>query len=139
MPTDKEEFLAWFESLGLVIPVSGSKSVASCLEALNALVTGGAVAIQITLHTEISPKALEACREAHLDIVLGAGSVMHQTRYDLAEALWADFTIAPGRCPGLRCLGAFAAPASSPSSVVLLTSYQRHLILTFLSPFSHTY
>ncbi|WP_319532305.1 bifunctional 4-hydroxy-2-oxoglutarate aldolase/2-dehydro-3-deoxy-phosphogluconate aldolase [uncultured Cohaesibacter sp.] len=84
--------------LGPVIPVIGPKSVESCLEAVDALVAGGAVAIEITLRSEISPKALEACRKAHPDIVLGAGSVMDVERYDQAEALGADFTIAPGRC-----------------------------------------
>ncbi|SFO76092.1 2-dehydro-3-deoxyphosphogluconate aldolase / (4S)-4-hydroxy-2-oxoglutarate aldolase [Cohaesibacter marisflavi] len=83
---------------GPVIPVINPASVKACLDATDALVAGGAIAIEITLRSEIAPKALEECRKAYPDIVIGAGSVMDVERYDQAEALGADFTIAPGRC-----------------------------------------
>lgn len=87
---------------GPVVPVIDPKSVESCVEAVAALVKGGVVAVEITLRSEIAPKALEACRAAHPHLVLGAGSVMDIERYDQAVRLGADFTIAPGRCPDVE-------------------------------------
>ena len=94
---DEQTLIAKLKT-GPVIPVINPSSVEACLDATRALVEGGAVAIEITLRSAIAPKALEACRKAHPDIVIGAGSVMDVERYDQAEDLGADFTIAPGRC-----------------------------------------
>nr|WP_319389976.1 bifunctional 4-hydroxy-2-oxoglutarate aldolase/2-dehydro-3-deoxy-phosphogluconate aldolase [uncultured Cohaesibacter sp.] len=94
---DEQALIAKLKT-GPVVPVINPPSVEACLAATDALVAGGAIAIEITLRSAIAPKALEACRKAHPDIVIGAGSVMDVERYDQAEALGADFTIAPGRC-----------------------------------------
>jgi 2-dehydro-3-deoxyphosphogluconate aldolase/(4S)-4-hydroxy-2-oxoglutarate aldolase len=81
-----------------VVPVIDPKSRDQCLAAVDALVEGGATAIEITLRTEIAFDTLRACRARHPGIVLGAGSVMEPATYDTAVEAGSDFTISPGRC-----------------------------------------
>lgn len=81
-----------------VVPVIDPKSESACLSAIEALVAGGATAIEITLRSEIAYETFAAVRNAFPDIVLGAGSVLDPETYDKAQNLGADFTISPGRC-----------------------------------------
>jgi 2-dehydro-3-deoxyphosphogluconate aldolase/(4S)-4-hydroxy-2-oxoglutarate aldolase len=85
-----------------VVPVIDPRSLDSCTAAAEALVQGGATALEITLRSDIAYSCFEAVRAAHPDIVLGAGSVLDPATYDHAVALGADFTISPGRCLALE-------------------------------------
>ncbi|PWJ13867.1 bifunctional 4-hydroxy-2-oxoglutarate aldolase/2-dehydro-3-deoxy-phosphogluconate aldolase [Jannaschia seohaensis] len=100
-----------------VVPVIDPKSQADCLLAVDALVAGGATAIEITLRSDIAYDTFRAVRAAHPGIVLGAGSVMDSQTYEKAVSLGADFTISPGRCLTLEAYVAGKPVAHVPGVV----------------------
>ena len=119
---DEQTLIAKLKT-GPVIPVINPSSVEACLDATRALVEGGAVAIEITLRSAIAPKALEACRKAHPDIVIGAGSVMDVERYDQAEDLGptsplASGALLAGRRAGKRALCRTCTSIVTPSEII---------------------
>ncbi|MGB1470201.1 MAG: bifunctional 4-hydroxy-2-oxoglutarate aldolase/2-dehydro-3-deoxy-phosphogluconate aldolase, partial [Candidatus Puniceispirillaceae bacterium] len=81
-----------------VVPVLDPKTEQGALEMIEALVSGGARVVEITLRTPMARDIFVAARSAFPKIVLGAGSVMDSTLYDEAVRIGADFTISPGRC-----------------------------------------
>ena len=81
-----------------VVPVLDPKTEQGALEMIEALVSGGARVVEITLRTPMARDIFVAARSAFPKIVLGAGSVMDSTLYDEAVRMGADFTISPGRC-----------------------------------------
>lgn len=80
-----------------VVPVIDPKQKDECLTAIDALVSGGATAIEITLRSEVAIDMLRALRSRYPTLIIGAGSVMDKGIYDKAVDLGADFTISPGR------------------------------------------
>ena len=100
-----------------VVPVIDPKSQADCLAAVDALVAGGATAIEITLRSNIAYDTFKAVRAAHPGIVLGAGSVMDPEIYEKAVSIGADFTISPGRCLALEAHVAGKSVAHVPGVV----------------------
>lgn len=100
-----------------VVPVIDPKSQADCLAAVDALVAGGATAIEITLRSNIAYDTFKAVRAAHPGIVLGAGSVMDPETYEKAVSIGADFTISPGRCLALEAHVAGKSVAHVPGVV----------------------
>jgi 2-dehydro-3-deoxyphosphogluconate aldolase/(4S)-4-hydroxy-2-oxoglutarate aldolase len=100
-----------------VVPVIDPKSKTDGLSAVDALVAGGATAIEITLRSDIAYDIFQAVRAAHPDIVLGAGSVMDAATYDKAVSLGADFTISPGRCLTLEAHVARKSVAHIPGVI----------------------
>jgi len=81
-----------------VVPVLDPKTEQGAMAMIEALVSGGARVVEITLRTPMARDIFVAARSAFPEIILGAGSVMDGALYDEAVQMGADFTISPGRC-----------------------------------------
>ena len=94
---------------GRVVPVLDPKTEQGALEMIEALVSGGARVVEITLRTPMARDIFVAARSAFPKIVLGAGSVMDSTLYDEAvrigilpsapDAVWCWRLIVQSRKP----------------------------------------
>ena len=65
----------------------------------DALVAGGLSCVEITFRTPAAREGLAAIREAHPEILLGAGTVLDVEQVDAAIEAGADFAVAPGTSP----------------------------------------
>jgi 2-dehydro-3-deoxyphosphogluconate aldolase / (4S)-4-hydroxy-2-oxoglutarate aldolase len=88
--------LAAFLSDVRVLPVLTISTPAIGVAVVNALVGGGARAVEITLRTDAAPAVIEAVRAAHPSLPVGVGTVRTPTDLDVAVRLGAAFAVAPG-------------------------------------------
>ena len=79
-----------------VVPVVELPAAEHAVPLADALVAGGLSCVEITFRTPAAREGLAAIREAHPEILLGAGTVLEEEQLDAAVAAGADFAVAPG-------------------------------------------
>lgn len=84
-----------------VLPIVTPNSVDFTLRIVGVLAAAGAGGVEIVLRTEHGLAAIEACRKAYPDLVIGAGTVLTAKLYELAAEAGADFAISPSSSPTL--------------------------------------
>jgi 2-dehydro-3-deoxyphosphogluconate aldolase/(4S)-4-hydroxy-2-oxoglutarate aldolase len=82
-----------------VVPVVELPSAELAVPLAEALLAGGLTCVEITFRTLSAREGLAAIREAHPEILLGAGTVLEEEQVDTAVEAGADFAVAPGTSP----------------------------------------
>jgi 2-dehydro-3-deoxyphosphogluconate aldolase / (4S)-4-hydroxy-2-oxoglutarate aldolase len=120
-----------------VVAVLRAPSAAAAVRAVDALVAGGVLGIEITFTT---PGALEAITEIthrHADAVyLGAGTVLEPRQAEQAVEAGAEFLVTPGTDPllagAMRATGALTMiGALTPSEVMAATRLNADVVKLF--------
>jgi 2-dehydro-3-deoxyphosphogluconate aldolase/(4S)-4-hydroxy-2-oxoglutarate aldolase len=84
-----------------VIPVIELPSAEHALPLAAALVEGGMTCLEVTFRTAAAPTGLAAIRQAHPDLLLGAGTVLSLDQLDASVDCGADFVVTPGFSDGI--------------------------------------
>ena len=79
-----------------IIPIIDPTDRESTLDIIDALIQGGAKHIEITFRSQLAIEVFKAIRDRDTSLIMGAGSIINLTQYELARNLGADFTISPG-------------------------------------------
>ena len=82
-----------------VVPVVELPEADLAVPLADALVAGGLSCVEITFRTPAAREGLAAIREAHPEILLGAGTVLDVEQVEAAVEAGADFAVAPGTSP----------------------------------------
>jgi 2-dehydro-3-deoxyphosphogluconate aldolase/(4S)-4-hydroxy-2-oxoglutarate aldolase len=88
-------------ALAPVIPVLTVERVADAVPLARALVKGGLPVLEVTLRTGVALEALAAIAREVPEAVIGAGTVLDETRLKEAMAAGARFGVSPGCTPSL--------------------------------------
>jgi 2-dehydro-3-deoxyphosphogluconate aldolase/(4S)-4-hydroxy-2-oxoglutarate aldolase len=84
-----------------VVPVVELPDAELAIPLAEALVAGGLSCVEITFRTPAAQAGLEAIRNAHADMLLGAGTVLDEEQLSVAQSAGADFVVSPGTNPDL--------------------------------------
>jgi 2-dehydro-3-deoxyphosphogluconate aldolase/(4S)-4-hydroxy-2-oxoglutarate aldolase len=84
-----------------VMPVLVIERIADAVPLADALVAGGARAIEVTLRTPCALDAICAIRKAHENLVIGAGTVLKVQDFTDAGIAGAQFYVSPGATASL--------------------------------------
>jgi 2-dehydro-3-deoxyphosphogluconate aldolase/(4S)-4-hydroxy-2-oxoglutarate aldolase len=95
---DAETLEARLDHAG-VVPVVELPAAELAVPLADALLAGGLSCVEITFRTPAAREGLAAIREAHPEILLGAGTVLEEEQLDAALQAGADFAVAPGTSP----------------------------------------
>lgn len=122
----------------VVVAVLRAPSARAAVSAVDALVAGGVVGIEVTYSTPDVPAVLREVRDRHPDVVLGAGTVRTPQHAEDAVAAGAEFLVSPGTLPDLTraMLGTGAtvlSGAMTPSEVMLAVDLGVHVVKLFPS------
>jgi len=82
-----------------VVPVVELPAAELAVPLAEALLAGGLSCVEITFRTPAAREGLAAIREAHPEILLGAGTVLEEEQVYTAVEAGADFAVAPGTSP----------------------------------------
>lgn len=96
-----------------VMPVLAIQHLADAVPIAQALMHGGATAIEVTLRTAIALEAIRAIRKAVPDLCVGSGTVLTPADLQASADAGATFAVSPGLTPTLL-------KAGSTSSTLLL-------------------
>jgi len=111
-----------------VLPVVTPYTVEGTIDLAKALAAGGIKAIEVTLRTEAAIEALEAVKNANIDIEVGVGTLTSADDVEKAAKIGVEFGVSPGVTPrildaaketGLRLLPG----VSGPSDILLGFEY----------------
>ena len=89
-----EAFYEKLEKLGIV-PVVVLEDEAQAVPMADALMAAGMRSAEVTFRTAAAAGSIKAMREAHPDMVVGAGTVLTVAQVDEAVAAGAEFIVAP--------------------------------------------
>ena len=89
-----------------VVPVVSIDAAADAPGLAGALAAGGLPLVEVTFRTPAAADAIAAIRDAHPDVLVGAGTVLDAVTVDRALRAGAAFIVAPGFNPSVvhRCL-----------------------------------
>ena len=79
-----------------ILPVLVVDSVAQAVALTEALRSGGMLAVEITLRTQVALSAIREIKQSFPDILLGAGTVNTPADMEAAAEAGADFAVSPG-------------------------------------------
>jgi 2-dehydro-3-deoxyphosphogluconate aldolase / (4S)-4-hydroxy-2-oxoglutarate aldolase len=82
-----------------IVPVVELPEAELAVPLADALLAGGLSCVEITFRTPAAREGLAAIREAHPEILLGAGTVLEEEQVASALEAGADFAVAPGTSP----------------------------------------
>lgn len=82
-----------------VIPVVALDRAEDAVPMCEALQAGGLPVAEITFRTKAAPEAIRLAREAFPDFLIGAGTVTRIEELEQAQAVGAQFAVAPGVNP----------------------------------------
>lgn len=84
-----------------IMPIVQPRSVDFVLSLVAELAAGGAEAIEIVMRSDAALAAIEACRRAFPELIVGAGTILTNEHYDAAVNAGAQFGISPGFLPSV--------------------------------------
>lgn len=84
-----------------IMPIVQPRSVDFVLSLVAELAAGGAEAIEIVMRSDAALAAIEACRHAFPELIVGAGTILTNEHYDAAVKAGAQFGISPGFLPSV--------------------------------------
>jgi len=86
---------------GPVIPVISIKNPEDAVPLAKALVAGGCHVLEITLRTAAAAEAAKRIQGEVPDAIVGLGTVVNASHFDLAEEIGVSFVVSPGLSPDL--------------------------------------
>ena len=84
-----------------IMPIVQPRSVDFVLSLVAELAEGGAEAVEIVMRSDAALAAIEACRRAFPELLVGAGTILTDAHYDDAVNAGAQFGISPGFLPSV--------------------------------------
>lgn len=84
-----------------IMPIVQPRSVDFVLSLVAELAEGGAEAVEIVMRSDAALAAIEACRSAFPELLVGAGTILTDAHYDAAVNAGAQFGISPGFLPSV--------------------------------------
>lgn len=82
-----------------VVPVLGLKDPETAPKVAAALKKGGLPLVEVTMRAERAMDCLQAIKQADMDMMVGAGTILHQEQVNQAKEAGADFIVTPGLNP----------------------------------------
>jgi 2-dehydro-3-deoxyphosphogluconate aldolase/(4S)-4-hydroxy-2-oxoglutarate aldolase len=92
-----------------ILPIMTVRSVDAGLKIAESLLAGGLAVMEITLRTPEGAAAIQAIRQRHPEMRIGAGTLLRPEDFARAEAAGAQFAVSPGLDASLAEAGAKSA------------------------------
>jgi 2-dehydro-3-deoxyphosphogluconate aldolase/(4S)-4-hydroxy-2-oxoglutarate aldolase len=107
-----------------IVPVIALEDAGAAGTLARALVDNGLAVAEITFRTAAAAATIARMRDAHPNLLIGAGTVLNRAQVDEAQAAGADFIVSPGLNPNtVRACRAAGIPCipgvNDPSAIEL--------------------